>query len=208
MFNIIVADDHPMTLLGTETYLKTLNHRIIGSFNNGVSCLNGILTLMPDLAIIDINMPGLNGLEILENLKKHRTKTKIILLTLHNELSVYIRAKELGAKGFIIKESAALELSLCIQKVMLGEDFVSQEINQGLMINKNDSLTSITSSLTRTEKKIIELISANKSNIEIAKFLFISERTVESHKRNICEKLNLPKGKNMLLVWAMKNNIE
>lgn len=205
MYKIIVADDHPITLMGTETYLKELNHRVIGSFHNGVSCSNGILTLMPDLAIIDVSMPGMSGLEILALVKARKLRTKIILLTMHREMSVYYKAKENHCDGYVLKDNAHNELTDAIQAVMKGDEYVSPLLCENFIIDRQPELTEQLNLLTQTERKVIELVAEQKSNSEIGTFLFITDKTVESHKRNICQKLNIPKGKNGLLIWAMKN---
>ncbi|OYU95651.1 MAG: two-component system response regulator [Bacteroidetes bacterium B1(2017)] len=205
MYKIVVADDHPITLMGTESYLKELNHRVIGSFHNGVSCSNGILTLLPDLAIIDISMPGMSGLEILALVKARKLQTKIILLTMHRELSVYYKAKENKCDGYVLKDNAHNELTDAIQAVMKGEFYVSPLLSDNFIIDKQSDHSELLNLLTQTERKVIELVAEQKSNSEIGTFLFITDKTVESHKRNICQKLNIPKGKNGLLIWAMKN---
>ncbi|MCF8254699.1 MAG: response regulator transcription factor [Bacteroidia bacterium] len=205
MYKIVVADDHPITLMGTEAYLKELNHKVIGSFHNGVSCSNGILTLLPDLAVIDVSMPGMSGLEILALVKARKLKTKIILLTMHREMSVLYKAKEFNCDGYVLKDNAHNELTDCIEAVMKGEIYVSPLLTESFIIDKQPERTDLLDQLTQTERKVIELVSEQKTNAEIGTFLFITDKTVESHKRNICQKLNIPKGKNGLLIWAMKN---
>lgn len=205
MYNIIVADDHPMTLLGTETFVRTLGHRVVGSYGNGVSCLNGILSMEPDLAFVDVSMPGMSGLEILKEVKSKRIRTKIILLTMHHEMSVYLKAKENKFDGYILKDNAQNEIAECIKLVTNGEVYLSPDFEKSMVINEQPNKHEFLNSLTKTEMKVAELVALEKSNSYIAKFLFISEKTVETHKQNIVNKLGLPKGKNVLLMWLMKN---
>ncbi len=205
MTRIIIADDHPITSIGTESFLKTMGYTIIGSYSNGVSCLNGILSHEPQIAIVDVNMPNMTGLEILEKLKLNKCKTKVILLTMHKEMSVFLKAKELGCMGYLIKDYAHLEMDICIKSVLNNKEFISNYIDQ-LEIDKqkNDTNDSVLT-LTFAEKKVLELVAQQKSNKEVASLLYITEKTVEAHKRNISEKLQLPKEKNALLLWAIKN---
>lgn len=204
-YKIIVADDHPITLLGTETYLKTLNYRVIGSFGNGVSCLNGIMNLLPDLAIIDVSMPGMTGLEIVKLVKQRKLNTKVILLTMHKEMSVFLKAKESGCDGYVLKDHAHDELHECIKLVMSGNTYISPEVYLNPKLDENPELNTLLELMTPTELKVLDLVSQQKSNKEIGVYLFISEKTVETHKRNIAEKIQLPKVKNALLLWSLKN---
>lgn len=205
MYKIIVADDHPITLMGTEAFLYNLRHKIIGSYHNGISCLNGILNLMPDIAIIDVSMPGMSGMEILSIVKFKKLPTKIILLTMHKEMSVLWKANECDVDGFVLKDDAVKDLGPCIKSVMAGKKFFSPSLDQSLIIDESPDSENQLNLLTHTEKKVVELVAHHKSNKEVGEFLFISDKTVESHKRNIVEKLKLPKGKNVLLQWALAN---
>jgi DNA-binding NarL/FixJ family response regulator len=205
MYKIIVADDHPITLMGTETFLNNLRHKIVGSYHNGISCLNGIVNLLPDIAIIDVSMPGMSGLEILSIVKFKKIPTKIILLTMHKEMSVFWKANESDVDGYVLKDDAVNDLVPCMKAIMAGKKFISPSLDQNLIIDQNSESTNQLNLLTNTEKKVLELVANHKTNKDIGEFLFISEKTVESHKRNIVEKLKLPKGKNILLQWALAN---
>lgn len=205
MYKIIIADDHSMTLLGTETYLTNLKHKVAAKYDNGIACLNGILTMMPDIAIIDVSMPGMSGLEILSIVRFKKLPVKIILLTMHREISVYLSAKDSGCDGYVLKDFATKELDAAIKTIMLGSKYVSPELAQMLVVDENPNRDALLQVLTKTEIKVLELVAEFRSNKEIATFLFISEKTVEVHKRNIAEKLKLPKGKNVLLQWASMN---
>jgi two-component system nitrate/nitrite response regulator NarL len=195
MYKIIVADDHPITLMGTEAFLNNLRHKIVGSYHNGISCLNGIVSLVPDIAIIDVSMPGMSGLEILSIVKFKKFPTKIILLTMHKEMSVFWKANESDVDGYVLKDDAVNDLVPCIKAIMAGKKFISPSLDQNLIIDQNSESTNQLNLLTNTEKKVLELVANHKTNKDIGEFLFISEKTVESHKRNIVEKLKLPKGK-------------
>lgn len=200
---ILIADDHPFTLMGTKAYVEGLGYKIIDLCSNGINAYNAIASKQPTIALLDVSMPGMNGLEILEKLQKQNISTKIVLLTMHKELSVFNRAKELQVAGYVLKEFATDVLEECIHTVLNGEQWFSKELSNRLE-NDNKNPKNELDKLSFAEKKIIQLIAQGHHNKEIAEMLFISERTVEGHRHNIIKKLDLPQEKNALLVWAIK----
>ncbi|MFZ4799905.1 MAG: response regulator transcription factor, partial [Bacteroidia bacterium] len=107
--------------------------------------------------------------------------------------------------GYILKDNAQNEIAECIKTVMLGETYLSPDFEKNMVINEQPNKHEFLNLLTKTEVKVAELVALEKSNSYIAKYLFISEKTVETHKQNIVNKLNLPKGKNVLFLWLLKN---
>ncbi len=202
---ILIADDHPLTLYGTKSYLESLSYHIDTICHNGITAWNMIQMRKPDIAILDINMPGMDGMEIAAKVKAERKLTKIILLTMHNDRGIYLKSLELGVYGYLLKNFSTEDLDTCIQKVIAGEKYFSPNLESQLQVTGNH-LTKDISCLSLTERKIVELIGQAKSSRQIATMLFISEKTVENHRRNIIEKLDLPKEKNSLLTWALKNS--
>lgn len=201
---ILIADDHPLTLQGTKNVLETYGYHVTDTCSNGTAALNQILLHMPDVAILDINMPGLDGIDVAKKVQEGRLRTKVILLTMHNETTLYNKAKEYGVYGYILKEYALSELKKCLEEVRKGNHYVSESLNKDLVAARgqgNDEL----SKLTFSERKIVELVSQQKTTRQIAELLFLSEKTIEGHRSNIIEKLGLPKEKNTLLKWAMRN---
>ncbi|MBK7305454.1 MAG: response regulator transcription factor [Saprospiraceae bacterium] len=206
MASILISEDHPLTLMGTKTFVQGLGHHICELCTNGVTAYNMILKHKPDIAILDINMPGMNGIEILEKLALQSLRTKVILVTMHKEYSLFNRAKELNAKGYLLKEFAMDVLEECINSVLRNEIWFSKEIQENLYLDTQSSKTDILNELSFAEKKIVQLIGKQKSSKEIASMLFVSEKTIENHRHSIMKKLNLPPEKNALLVWAIQNN--
>lgn len=201
---ILIADDHPFTLQGTKFFVESFGYKVIDTCSNGISALNLITLHQPDVAILDINMPGLDGLDVAKKIQESRLKTKVILLTMHKESTLYKKASEYGIYGYILKEHAQIELQKCLEEIQKGKRYVSANLEEDLVIdavNSNDKLQS----LTLSERKIIELIAQNKTSKQIAELLFLSERTIEGHRANIIEKLELTKEKNTLLKWALRN---
>lgn len=205
MANILISDDHPLTLMGTKTYVESLGHHIVELCSNGITAHNMILQHKPDIAILDINMPGMNGLEVLEKLQTSQPRTKVILLTMHNEVSIFNRAKALNVKGYVLKEFSTDVLEDCINAVLNNETWFNPELGGQMDMNNDSGNESLLNKLTFAEKKIIQLIGRQNTSKEIAQMLFISEKTVENHRSNIMKKLALPAEKNALLVWALKN---
>lgn len=202
---ILIADDHPLTLYGTKSYLESLSYHVDTICHNGITAWNMIEMRIPDIAILDINMPGMDGMEIAAKVKAERKTTKIILLTMHNDWGIYLKSLELGVYGYLLKNFSTEDLDTCIQKVSAGEKYFSPNLESQLQAT-NNQFTKDVSCLSLTERKIVELIGQAKNSRQIATMLFISEKTVENHRRNIIEKLDLPKEKNSLLTWALKNS--
>lgn len=207
MAKILISDDHPFTLMGTKTYIESLGHKVCELCSNGISAYNMILRHEPDIALLDVSMPGMNGIEVLEKLQTTPLSTKVILLTMHKEMSIFKRAEALNVKGYVLKEFSTDVLDDCIKAVLRGETWVSPELNNRLHIDANDSKerTEALNKLTFAEKKVIELIGKQHTTKEIAVLLFSAEKTIENHRSNIMKKLNLPAEKNALLVWAVQN---
>ncbi|HEU0226525.1 MAG TPA: response regulator transcription factor [Arachidicoccus soli] len=204
MANILIADDHPVVLLGIKTYLEQKGHCIVTACNNGIEAYNQILAKQPSIALLDISMPGMTGLEILKKLSEIKTRTKVVLITLQNELSVFNYAKGLGVSGFLLKEFAMNEMEKCLEEVQKGNTYFSPQLEDSLYLNQSTDAVDL-SSLTFAEKKILKMIADQKSSKEIAALLFISEKTVETHRSHIMKKLDIPSGKNALLKWAIEN---
>lgn len=135
----------------------------------------------------------------------HPFRTKIILLTMHKEMSIFKRAKDLNAKGYVLKEFSTDVLDDCIKAVLQGETWFSPELTNKLHIDSNSTNNSVLNKLTFSEKKILELIGQQHTTKDIAHLLFIAEKTVENHRSNIMKKLDLPAEKNALLIWAAQN---
>jgi len=200
---IITADDHPLLLKGLNNFLIEKNYNIIDSGTNGKEALELIVKLKPDIAILDIQMPYMTGLEVAKECKIKNIKTKIILITFHKEKMLFQKANELNIFGYILKEFAIEEIENCIKSVSNDVPYFSPRIKDLLGINPyKDSYLDL---LTPSEKKILKLIAKDKTNKDIASLLFISHRTVEKHRSNIIQKLKLEHKTNSLLIWAKDN---
>lgn len=203
--SIVIADDHPLMLRGLTDFLKSKNFNIIGSASDGNSAYNLIVKLKPEIAILDIRMPHKTGLEIAEACKKNDLATKIILITFDKEEELYDKAKEFGVYGYILKEFAIEEIETCIQHVINNQRYFSEEIASYLNHNNLTEKPKFLELLTKSELKIVKLISENKTSQDIAEELTISVRTVDKHRSNIVSKLNLDNKPTSLSIWANLN---
>jgi len=201
---ILVADDHPLTLNGTVSYLTNLGYNVVSACSNGTAAFNYIQVYLPDVAVLDLNMPGLDGLEVAKKVMENKWRTKVIILTMHNEIGVLNKAKEFEVDGYILKEKATPDLEKCMKEIALGKKYYSGALLQNYTIEHTDDPSKL-NLLTVSERKIIELIAAQKTSKQIAELLFLSEKTVEGHRTRIIEKLGIPKEKNALLIWAIQN---
>ena len=203
MRNIFIADDHPILAKGLKQFLEEKKWNVLGIENNGRSALNFIIEKKPDVAILDISMPLLSGIEIAEQCKKIKSSTKIILLTYHREIDFYLRAKEYHVFGYLLKESALEEIEDCLTSVTNNTPYFSKKISKYLQFKKESN--ALLKKLTMSEIRILKYISESKSSSEIARLLFISPRTVERHKSNIIQKLELETENRALNKWVEKN---
>ena len=202
--NILISDDHPFTLQGTKSFVESYGYKVIDACSNGISALNLIVLHRPEIAILDINMPGFDGLDLAKKVFDDKLNTKIILLTMHKEIAIYKKALEFGIYGYILKEHAQTELESCLKEVKNGNKYVSKFLTDDLTGSSPLGFNDL-EKLTVSERKILEFIAQQKTSKQIADLLFLSEKTVEGHRSNIIEKLGLPKEKNALLKWAILN---
>ena len=202
--SIIIADDHPLLLKGLSDFLIEKGFNLLGSGKDGREAYNLIIQTNPDIAILDIQMPFMSGIEIAQKCKAADIDTKIVLITLHKEKDLYQKAQELNIFGYILKEFALEEIETCIKTVTEGVPFFSEKIKEliGVVLVEDSELNM----LTPSEKKILKLIAQDRTNKEIASQLFISYRTVEKHRSNIITKLNIEPKTNSLLIWAKENH--
>lgn len=200
--SIIIADDHPLILKGLTEFLHEKNYNVLDSAKDGRAALQLIKDLEPDIAILDIRMPFMTGLEIAKICNDENLSTKIILITFEKDGTTYKQAKALHIYGYLLKEFALVELENCINSVMNGKSYFSAELIEYLETEEAPEDLEL---LTPAEKKVLKLIAQNKTAKEIGKLLFVSDRTVEKHKSHIIKKLDLePKG-NSLALYAKEN---
>lgn len=195
---ILLADDHTIVRQGLRSLLESKEDAtIIAEASDGREAVSLTEKLKPDLVIMDIAMPGLNGLDALTQIKQHDKGVKVVILSMHIEDDYVTRALRSGAAGFVYKGSAFEDLSLALKAVMKGETFLSPAVSQVLVNGfiKNGSASdhqgSSLKELSSREREIIQLFAEGKSRSEIANLLSISVKTVDRHKENIKTKMQL-----------------
>lgn len=208
--HFVIADDHPLSLLGTQVLIESLGYVVLEVCKDGEMAWNSIKRLKPDFVILDISMPKLNGLEISEKIRVHQLSTKIILLTSHKEKSVFDYAKELDVNAYLLKQYALEELKNCIKHLLTNDYYQSPRIKFDLEEDINYKKNKVLSQLSFSERKVFELIIEQKTTKEIANLLFLSEKTIETHRSAIIRKLGIESERNALLKYAaqFKNSID
>src|SRR5208282_2490362 len=182
--------------------------KVVGEASDGEMALSLIKKLRPQIAVLDIDMPKLDGLGVAREIARQKLDTKIIFLTFHADEDLFRNAMSLGSKGYILKDSASQEIVAGVRAVISGRPYISSAITEKLLHPRQTPPhdNSITGKLTPTERRIMRLIADGRSSKEIGAQLSIHYRTVENHRTNICRKLNLEgEGANALLRFALQN---
>lgn len=205
---IAVAEDHSIVVEGIKTILSTSSDiQYVGCANKGSDLLHLLQTKTPDVLILDLNLGGENGFDILEKIKEQFATLKVIILTMYNEPAFVRKAKSLGANAYLLKNYSSDELLQVISSINDGVFQTSREI---VLAKENDntfnSSFSVISQLSPKEKEIIKHVANGLSSKEIAENLFISVHTVDTHRRNLLKKLNLNNTAS-LVGFAYENNI-
>lgn len=206
---IMLADDHIMVREGIKCLLECdRNVEVIAEANDGIECLKKLEFINPDILLLDLSMPNMNGLEVLKELRRKRNTLKVLVLTVHGEGDYFVRAIDNGADGYILKNSDAKELKNAISIVLKGESYIQSSLLPILdyNINEKDEDKCKIEFLTKREKEILIRIAEGMLNKEIAVHLNISERTVKNHISNIFRKIDVS-DRTQAAVFAIKNNI-
>jgi len=206
--NIILADDHPVFRHGLRQIVEAeSDFTVVGEARDGENALEQIRTLLPQIAILDISMPKLDGLAVADSVQQAGLPVKIILVTMYREEKLFKKALDAGVKGYVLKDCAAIDIVSCLNAVAAGKNYTSPELTTYLMerVREVDGPVTPQSSvdnLSDTERRVLSLIADCKTNKEIALELFVSVRTVETHRNNICKKLDVH-GSHALMKFAL-----
>ena len=208
---ILIVDDHPLLRHGLRDVIgQSSRFKIVGEAPDGQEALRQLACLKPQMVILDIDMPRLNGLETLRAIRELPFAVKAIILTMYKEEDMFNAAMDLGAKAYVLKENAANEIVAALEKVDQGETFVSammfeagqrrSERVRQLLLSKPQI-----EALTPAERRILKLIGEDYTSKEIAGLLKLSVRTVDNHRQHICNNLKLH-GTHSLLKFAFDNS--
>ena len=209
MIKAMLADDHVLVREGIKHLLEYDGSvEVIEEANNGLECIEKLTDISPDILLLDINMPGMNGIEVLEELKRIEHPVKILIITVHNEIEYLVRAVDIGADGYILKDSGTDELKQAITTILNGESYIQPSLLPALnsrLINRDIDKEKL-ESLTKRELEILTQVAGGMFNKEIANNLNISERTVKNHISNIFKKIDVS-DRTQAAVFAIRNNI-
>lgn len=206
---VMLVDDHALIREGIKKLLE-FDHSIevIEEASDGLECLNKLNDIQPDILLLDINMPKMNGIEVLEELKNKKSQLKILMLTVHSEVEYLVKAIDIGADGYILKDSGSDELRQAILSIIEGETYIQPSLIPSLnsrLINRDIDKERL-DSLTKREVEILAQVASGMFNKEIAVNLSISERTVKNHLSNIFKKIDVS-DRTQAAVFAIRNNI-
>jgi len=211
LIRVVIADDHPLLRAGLAQVVSSERDIVIvGEASDGEEAAKMVNSENPDIAILDLEMPKKSGLTVIRELRKSHSfdNVKIIILSMHKEKDIFDEAMSLRVKGYLLKDSALIDIIKAIRLVHDGNYFISPELSEFLLLKtpyseKARSIKLKLELLTPAEYKILKLIGDKKSTCEISQLLFISPKTVETHRSHISEKLNL-KGPNNLIKFALE----
>lgn len=208
---VMIADDHALIREGIKKLLELEEGiEIVAVAQDGVDALEKVAIYKPDVMLLDINMPNMNGIECLRQVKAKHAKTKVIMLTIHEDSEYLIKTINIGAEGYVLKDADVSSLVKAIHKVVEGDIYIHPTLSSILVraYKRKDSEPEeeIIAGLTRREYEVICLISKGYNNKEIGQELFISEKTVKNHVSNIFKKIKV-NDRTQAALFAIKNNI-
>jgi len=210
---ILIADDHPIFREGLAKVIsRDARLRVVAEAENGDEAIARLSELRPEVAVLDMDMPGRDGFAVTQAAREAKLNAKVIILTMHKNEELFHKALDLGVAGYVLKDAAISEIVSAIRAVAAGRNYFSPELSTYLL-NRAGRVADLArriptiNDLTPTERRVLKLISEEKTSKEIADTLFVSIRTIEHHRSNICEKLDIH-GFNALVKFAIGHKSE
>ena len=210
---VVIADDHPVLRKGLRQVIEAdPSLQVVAEADDGETALAQMEKLQPQIAVLDIDMPKLDGFGVMKEIQRRRLGIDVVLLTLHSDEVLFNEAMDLGAKGYILKETAVSDIVSGIQAVAAGRHYVTSSLTAHLIRHRSREQAFVRrrpsiADLTVTERRILRMIARGQSSKEIAAELFIHYRTVENHRTSIGQKLGLH-GHNAVLKFALEHKLE
>nr|WP_035162723.1 response regulator transcription factor [Caloranaerobacter azorensis] len=210
---VLIADDHSLMRQGLKQILELESDiKVIGQASNGEEAIHMTLEYKPDVVLLDINMPSMNGIEALRRLKDMGADSKIVMLTIHDDREYLYETLNIGADGYVLKDADSETLIKAIRDVYKGKSFIQPSLATYLAkeykaANGDSNKSSVKDVLTRREYEVLTLVAEGLNNKEIAERLYISEKTVKNHVSNIFRKINV-NDRIQAAIYAYKNNIK
>jgi DNA-binding NarL/FixJ family response regulator len=208
---ILIVENHALLRAGLRALLAgNPSCDVVGEAADGHDALAAARLLEPDLVLMDISMPGVNGLEAIIDIKRRRSAIRIIVVTMHREEEYVQASLRAGAEGYLLKDSGSDELELAIRAVMNGKVYLSPEVSgeliHGLLAGNRGGASRVTPQLTHRERQVLKLIAEGHRNKYIAEYFSLSVKTVEKHRSNLMQKLNLHNS-SMLTSYAIAHGL-
>ncbi len=193
---IVLADDHPVVRRGLRALLDAeQDFRLVGETGDGLEAVALVERLKPDVAVLDLMMPGLNGMEVARQVRQRSPGTRVIILSMHANEAYVLEALRNGASGYVLKDSSAGDLVRAVREVVAGRGYLSAPLSERAIdtyVRKaEETALDVYETLTTREREVLHLAAEGRTNAEIADRLFISPRTVEVHRGNLMRKLGL-----------------
>jgi len=210
---IIIVDDHPIFRRGLRQVIESDSKlKVIDEAENGIGALKLIEESKPDVVVADVNMPQMGGLELARRIREKNLSVALVFLTMHKDETMFNAAMDAGVVGYVLKDNAITDITDCIKTVAAGRHYLTPALSDYLFNRSRKNVvfkeqTDGLDSLTKTERRVLRLIADDKTSREIGEMLFIHPRTVDNHRTNICQKLDIH-GSNALLRFALKHQSE
>ena len=205
----MITDDHSLIREGLKQLLELEgDFQVIAEACDGIDCMEKLKEQIPDVLLLDINMPRMNGLEVLQKIKDEKIDVKILVLTVHNEVEYLLKAVDIGINGYLLKDSESSELKKAILSVVDGEDYIQPSLIPVLnaKIIDRDMDSEKIEKLTKRELEVLKLLAVGMYNKGVADELHISERTVKNHVSSIFKKIDVS-DRTQAAVFAIRNNL-
>jgi len=209
-YRIVIADDHTILREALKALLSSdPSFEVVGEAEDGREAIQVVKKFIPDLILIDLSMPKLNGMDAIKEIKKQSSETKVLVLTVHKTEEHLLASLQSGADGYISKDATHSELEIAIRSVLGGKSYLSPEISEKVIegyLEGRKTLRSRWDTVTQREREVLKLVAEGYTNKEIADFLFVSVKTVEKHRANLMKKLDLH-NVSALTAFAMKKGL-
>jgi len=212
--SIVIADDHALMRQGLKQIIELeADFKVCGMAEDGEKAVEFAKTIEPDIILMDINMPKMNGIQALKEIKALGLKSKVIMLTIHDSREYLLETIKIGAEGYILKDADAQDLYRAIRNVDMGQNYIhptlSSQLAQGYFMREQEKQNEIDkrNKLTKREYEVLLLIAEGMNNKDIAESLFISEKTVKNHVSSIFKKIQV-NDRTQAAIYAFKHNIK
>jgi DNA-binding NarL/FixJ family response regulator len=208
---IVIAEDHRILREGLRALFRSNpDFEVVGEAEDGRDAIECVVSLMPDLVLMDLSLPRMNGVSAIREIKRRSPNTKILVLTVHKTEEYILATLQAGADGYVLKDATQAELEMAMKSVLAGTSYlspgVSDKVIEGYLGSKKTSPPTPWETLTQREKEILKLIAEGHKNRQIANYLYISVKTVEKHRANLMKKLDLHSG-SALTAYAMEKGL-